>query len=135
MTGILNTLEMIDSLALSIFDPSTELLREVEEKDLVIPVFTGKSFIKRFYLIGEYLYKHDVRVTVSVSSSEYTAKVVIGRDQVRLSDFVEYSNSHTTTYKDASYKLVNALPVDVLVTSLGISTVDADINIEIEVLQ
>lgn len=134
MTGILSTLEVIDSLALSIYDPSTELLREVEERDLVVPVFTGKSYIKRFYLIGEYLYKHDVKVTVNIGNTEYNAKVIIGRDQVRLSDFSEYTNSQETSYKDAPYKLLNALPVDVLVTSLGLSTEDADIEIEIEVL-
>ena len=134
MTYVINTIESISELALALYDERDETLREVTSDDLVFPVFANKRIIKRLYLIGEFLYKK--KITVSVTSSDtqqYITKLVIGREGLRYSDFSEYTNTYTTTYDQCSDRFLNALPVDILVVSTGFSTEDVGIDIDIKV--
>lgn len=134
MTYVINTIESISELALALYDERDETLREVTSDDLVFPVFANKRIIKRLYLIGEFLYKK--KITVSVTSSDtkqYITKLVIGREGLRYSDFSEYTNTYTTTYDQCSDKFLNALPVDIFIESTGFSTEDVSIDIDIKV--
>ena len=134
MTYVINTIESISELALALYDERDETLREVTSNDLVFPVFANKRIIKRLYLIGEFLYKK--KITVSVTSSDtkqYITKLVIGREGLRYSDFSEYTNTYTTTYDQCSDKFLNALPVDIFIESVGFSTEDVGIDIDIKV--
>ena len=134
MTYVINTIESISELALALYDERDETLREVTSDDLVFPVFANKRIIKRLYLIGEFLYKK--KITVSVTSSDtkqYITKLVIGREGLRYSDFSEYTNTYTTTYDQCSDKFLNALPVDIFIESVGFSTEDVGIDIDIKV--
>lgn len=134
MTYVINTIESISELALALYDERDETLREVTSDDLVFPVFANKRIIKRLYLIGEFLYKK--KITVSVTSSDtqqYITKLVIGREGLRYSDFSEYTNTYTTTYDQCSDRFLNALPVDILIESTGFSAEDVGIDIDIKV--
>lgn len=132
MTYVINTNESVNELALAIYDDRDEILREVQEDDLVFPVYTGRRLIKRLYLIGELLYDNPVEVKVMVNDqTQYNVKVVIGKDSPRFSDFTEYTDTHSTSYKSSSSKFMNALPVDIYVESLGISSIDVEVSIEI----
>ena len=132
MTYVINTNESVNELALAIYDDRDEILREVQEDDLVFPVYTGRRLIKRLYLIGELLYDNPVEVKVMVNDpTQYNVKVVIGKDSPRFSDFTEYTDTHSTSYKSSSSKFMNAWPVDIYVDSLGISSIDVEVSIEI----
>lgn len=133
MTYVINTVESINELALALYDDRDEVLREVTENDLVFPVFSNKRIIKRLYLIGEFLYKKQITVSVSTDNTQYIAKVVIGREDIRYSDFIEYTNMHSTTYDTSPYKYLNALPVDIYIESLGFSSEDVSIEIDLKV--
>lgn len=134
MTYVINTIESISELALALYDERDETLREVTSNDLVFPVFANKRIIKRLYLIGEFLYKK--KITVSVTSSDtkqYITKLIMGREGLRYSDFSEYTSTYTTTYDQCSDKFLNALPVDIFIESVGFSTEDVSIDIDIKV--
>lgn len=132
MTYVINTNESVNELALSIYDDKDEILREITGDDLVFPVYTGRRLIKRLYLIGELLYDNPVTVKVTVHDTvQYRAKVVIGKDNPRFSDFVEYTDTATAVYSTSQNKYMNALPVDVYIESLAISVEDVEISIEI----
>ena len=133
MTFVINSLESIDNLALAYFDEQEEVLKEVTEDDLIFPVFSNKRIIKRLYVIGDLLYNNQITVEVTTDSSQYRAKIAIGRDTLRYSDFDEYTNIQTTTYAQSPYKLLNALPVDIYIESLGVSTEDVGLDIQISV--
>lgn len=134
MTFVISTTESIDNLALAIYDDKEETLREVRAEDLVFPIFATNRLIKRFFLIGELLYKNSITVTTTSSDPlQYTTKVVIGRNNLRYSDFIEYSSSDTTTYDTSTNKYLNALPVDVYIESLGYSEMDVSLDIDISV--
>lgn len=134
MTYVINTIESISELALALYDERDETLREVTSDDLVFPVFANKRIIKRLYLIGEFLYKKNITVSVTSSDTkQYITKLVIGREGLRYSDFSEYTNTYTTTYDQCSDKFLNALPVDIFIESTGFSTEDVSIDIDIKV--
>lgn len=134
MTYVINTIESISELALALYDERDETLREVTSDDLVFPVFANKRIIKRLYLIGEFLYKKNITVSVTSSDTkQYITKLVIGREGLRYSDFSEYTNTYTTTYDQCSAKFLNALPVDIFIESTGFSTEDVSIDINIKV--
>ena len=134
MTYVINTIESISELALALYDERDETLREVTSDDLVFPVFANKRIIKRLYLIGEFLYKKNITVSVTSSDTkQYITKLVIGREGLRYSDFSEYTNTYTTTYDQCSDKFLNALPVDIFIESVGFSTEDVGIDIDIKV--
>ena len=134
MTYVINTIESISELALALYDERDETLREVTSDDLVFPVFANKRIIKRLYLIGEFLYKKNITVSVTSSDTkQYITKLVIGREGLRYSDFSEHTNTYTTTYDQCSDKFLNALPVDIFIESTGFSTEDVSIDIDIKV--
>lgn len=133
MTYIVNTKESINELALAIYDEKNEILREITEDDLVISLTAYQRTIQRLYLIGELLYTNTLSVSVATDTSDYTAKVIIGKEDPRLSDFVEYSDRYTTTFKTADFRFLNALPVDVYVESNSFAEQDVGIEITIEV--
>lgn len=134
MTFVIDTRESIDNLALAIYDEKDEILREVTGDDLVFPVFATSRLIKRFFIIGELLYTNKVTITTtSADDTQYITKIAIGKDNLRYSDFSEYTSTATTTYEGALSKYYNALPVDIYVESLGYSNEDVTIDVDLVV--
>lgn len=134
MTYVIKTSESIDNLALAVYDERDEILREITEDDLIFPVFFNRRIIKRLYLIGEMIYDKNLTVTINIPSEStnlYTAKIRVGLDKPRYSDFDEFSSTHTVSYSSSNYKFLNALPVDVMIESKDITYADVSVDITI----
>lgn len=133
MIRTLRTVTNTENIVLAVLDKETEILREVESQDLILPVFAKNMVIKRFFLIGEALYNSNLTVTANTSTDEYTVKVAIGLGNiVRYSDFAEYTNSFTTQYNNTVNSYMNALPVDICITSNKYSIEDTELSITIK---
>lgn len=131
MTIYMNTSEVVNNLALTELDAETESLREVTEDSFVIAVSSKRFTIKRYYLIGEMLYKKYITVRVTTGSFDYTARILVGsKEYPRYSDFNREIHKGVS-YDTSNFKYLNALPVDVLVESNRISQTDCTLEIEI----
>lgn len=133
MTMVIKTDESVSTLILATYDTSSEMLKEVKDEDLYIPVAALRRVIKRYYLIGELIYENNLKISISTTTPGYTCKVAIGLSSPRYSDFDEYTYTMSTTYKNAKYSYLNALPVDIYIESTDLSYSDVELDIDLEV--
>ena len=128
MSTLINTNESISDIALAYFDEEEEVLKEITEDNLEFYIFPYGSEYKRLYLIGDLIYTNIIKITATVTDELYEVKLKLIDNFNSNSDFNDATNViHCTVTNN----YLNAIPIDILVTSTGISYEKINLNIEL----
>lgn len=129
--NILKTKENISTIALAYLDETDGFLKEVTEKNMYVAIPSFKKGLKRFYLIGDYLYNYSLSVSALVTNPELVVKVLLGRKINTLEIFTPATHIDKVIYQEAEFKYLNAVPLDILIESQSILELTESLIIEI----
>ena len=132
--NILKTKENISTIALAYLDEIDGSLKEISENNLYIAVPSFKRIIKRFYLIGDFLYNYNIVIEAYTDQVNYEVKVALGGTKKSLSVFDNSSNTLQLQYHDCDFRYLNAVPIDFEITNNSIADLNniLDINIQVK---
>lgn len=128
MSTLFKTSANVFSIALAYYDEVEEVLKEIDETNLYFSLHPYKTEYKRLYLIGDMIYSEIIKVSITAPSG-YDVKVKKLDTFDSLSNFDDATNE---VYCTVSNSYLNAIPLDILITSLGITydTQMLEINIK-----
>ena len=116
MSTLFKTKENISSIALAYYDEIEEVLKEIDEDNLYFSLQPFRTEYKRLYLIGDLIYSEVVKVSITVPEG-FEVKIK------KLDTFDSVSNFDDATneiYCTVSNNYLNAIPIDILIISVGI---------------
>ena len=122
MKKILKTNENISTLAITYLDEVDETLKEISNGGLYFATSPFEAIHKRLYVIGDMLYDSVITISAEVAQyfrDDYTVQLKLGAND--FVSFEESTNTSTKTLNIVTSTFVNAMPLDVLVTSKNIT--------------
>lgn len=129
MKTILNTSESISTIAISYLDEEDEVLKEISNGGLYFSLSPFSKQLKRLFVIGDLLYNNKITIKAIIESDkDYEVKVKLNSVG---NDFT--SNTDTIVMLNTTSAFVNALPLDVLITSKSIIEKSVNLNFTITV--
>lgn len=136
LESLLNTFENISDIALAYFDEKAEVLREISDQEDYFCVAPFSVQYKRLYIIGDLLYNNTVTISAKLNTEfqdQYEIKLKLGSTYNQVSDFDGASDTISGSYKSIGHKYLNAVPLDVLVTSNNLTEKSTSITFELSI--
>lgn len=131
-----NTLQidttLTDTVGLMYFDPTDEVLRELDAESVYFSLKPYEINIRRFYLCGDLIYyPNNIKINVRTSDLDlYEAKIKLGTVDTRISSFDNATDEVIIDTEVLNTYYTNAIPVDLLLISK--TTTEKVIELEIE---
>lgn len=127
MKTTIRTKENISTLAITYFDEIGESLKEISDGGVYFAMSPFETQHKRLYIIGDFIYNHRITVKAEVDSlDDYSVKLSLG---LSTPDFE--SNVGSITMETSSSSFINALPLDISITSNRITEKNTSVKFTI----
>ena len=135
MNALLKTNENIVDIAIAYFDESDEMLKEITQDNLYFALSALSFQYKRLYLIGDLMYTSSIKITAIIvddPDEEYTIKLNLNKDFNNVADFNDSTNSVSGTFDNQASRYLNAMPLDILISSNNITEVSKAVEFTLE---
>ena len=119
---LLKTSESISDIAIAYLDEIDGEIKEIDQRFHIAVSAMSSSYI-RLFLIGDRVYDSKIKIEAFIDPNdfEYDVKIRLGGSYVGVESFQYCSNEAIGVFKDCTEVYKNALPLDVLVTSLALT--------------